>query len=47
MTNSITITLFVLILCVLAADHLFVHLDLAIRAGRMVDHAVEHLSFWR
>ena len=47
MTNRIAIALFLLILGVFVADHLWLHLDLAVGAGRMVDQAVEYLSFWR
>lgn len=47
MTNRIAITLFVLILGIFIADHLFLQQNLAVQAGRMMDGAIEYLSFWR
>lgn len=47
MTNRIAITLFLLILGVFALDHFVLEQDLAVHAGRMMDGAIEYLSFWR
>lgn len=47
MTNLIAYTLFALIVAIFVADHFFLHLGLPLMVGKLVDHSIEYLSFWR
>lgn len=47
MTNRIAIALALLVVALLAADHVWLHLDLPVLAGRTLNRSVEYLSFWR
>ncbi len=47
MTNRIAFALAAMIAALLLADHLWLHLDLALQAGRRLAALVEYLAFWR
>ncbi|MCF3973894.1 hypothetical protein [Paracoccus salsus] len=47
MTNRIAIALAILIVALLVADGLWLHLDIPVRGGKVLDGAIEYLSFWR
>ncbi len=47
MTNAIAVTLFALIAAILIADAVWLHLGLPVMAAKAIDHAIEHVSFWR
>lgn len=47
MTNSIAITLFLLILAIFAIDYLFLDDNLPVIVGKGIDNFIEYVSFWR
>lgn len=47
MTNSVAISLVLLIIAIVAADHFWLHLDLPVLAGKQLNRSIEYLIFWR
>ena len=47
MTNQVAAVLFVLIAGIFALDFFWLEQDLLVKSGKLLDRAIDYLSFWR